>query len=53
LCIPEGIHHTQNELKSVKMKWGYELKIVNTKTLKQLNSINAHDLKDYKDVVKH
>lgn len=42
-----------NEFKSLEMKWGYELKIVNTKTLKQLNSINAHDLKDYKDVVKH
>jgi hypothetical protein len=38
---------------SDEMRWGYELKIVNTETLEQIKSINAHDLKDYKDIEKH
>lgn len=42
-----------DELNSSQMKWGYELKIVNTKTLEQVSTINAHDLKDYSEIEKH
>ncbi len=41
------------ELNSGKMKWGYELKIVNTETLEQIKTINAHDLNDYEAIEKH
>ena len=34
-------------------KWGYELRIVNAKTLKQVNSIKAHNLKSYTELEKH
>jgi len=36
-----------------QMKWGYELRIVNTETLEQINTISAHDLNDYSDIEKH
>lgn len=41
------------ELNSTEMKWGYELRIVNTETMKQINSINAHNLNDYTELEKH
>lgn len=42
-----------DELNSAEMRWGYELKIVNTETLEQIKSINVHDLTDYKEIEKH
>jgi hypothetical protein len=41
------------EQNSNKMKWGYELRIVNTKTLEQVNTISAYGLNDYLDIEKH
>lgn len=41
------------ELINPKVKWGYELKIVKSKTLEQINSINAHNLNDYSEIEKH
>lgn len=38
---------------STEMKWGYELRVVNTETLEQINSINAHGLKDYEAIEQH
>jgi len=35
------------------MKWGYELRIVNTETLEQENTISAFDLNDYSEIEKH
>ena len=34
-------------------RWGYEVKIVNTKTMEQTKSIHAHDLKEYVEIEKH
>lgn len=34
-------------------KWGYELRIVETKTLKQMNSISIHNTSKYEDIEKH
>ena len=42
-----------SELNSAEMKWGYELRIVNTETLEQVNSINAHNLNDYQGIENH
>ena len=42
-----------NELNSSQMKWGYELRIVKTETLKQENTISAHGLSDYSEIEKH
>lgn len=42
-----------DELNSSEMKWGYELRIINTETLEQINSINAHNLKDYLEIENH
>lgn len=36
-----------------EMDWGYQLRIVNTSNLKQVNSINAHDLKKYEEIEQH
>lgn len=36
-----------------QMKWGYELRIVNTETLEQTKTISAYDLDDYSDIEKH
>lgn len=36
-----------------EMDWGYELRIVNTSNLRQVNSINAHDLKKYEEIERH
>lgn len=35
------------------MKWGYEIKIVDAKTMKQINSIGAHELGSYVELEKH
>jgi len=40
-------------LNQTEMKWGYELKIVNTETLEQVNSINAHNLNGFLEIEKH
>ncbi|MCH2225107.1 MAG: hypothetical protein MK066_10095 [Crocinitomicaceae bacterium] len=40
-------------LNSNKMKWGYELRIVNTETLEQANTIRAYALDDYSEIEKH
>ncbi len=45
--------HPYGKLDEKEDSWGYELKIVNTKTLQQINSISAHDLKEYKDLETH
>ncbi len=42
-----------NIFDSNEQKWGYELRIVNAKTLEQTNSIEAHNLKDYAEIEKH
>ena len=36
-----------------QMKWGYELRIVNTETLEQVNTISAYDLNDYSEIEMH
>jgi hypothetical protein len=36
-----------------KMKWGYELRIINTKTLNQINSISLHNAIKYEQIGKH
>ncbi len=41
------------EINSNLMKWGYELRIVNTETLEQVNTISAHELNDYSEIEKH
>lgn len=41
------------ELNLTEMKWGYELRIVNTETLEQINSIHAHNLEDYPEIERH
>lgn len=41
------------EVTQSEMKWGYELRIVNTKTLEQINSITAYNLDGYKEIEKH
>ncbi|MFI8604047.1 hypothetical protein ACIGCP_06285 [Cellulophaga baltica] len=38
---------------SNKQKWGYELRVVNTKTLEQITAMEAHNLKNYTDIEKH
>lgn len=39
---------------SNEQKWGgYKLRVVNTKTLEQVNSIEAHNLKNYAEIEKH
>ena len=40
-------------LNQTEMKWGYELRIVNTETLEQINSINAHNLNSFQEIEKH
>ena len=42
-----------DERYSNQMKWGYELRIVNTKTLEQVNSIRSFNLADYSEIEKH
>jgi hypothetical protein len=42
-----------DELNSSKMKWGYELRIVKTETLEQINTISANNLNDYSEIEKH
>ncbi|WP_029446790.1 hypothetical protein [Cellulophaga baltica] len=38
---------------SNKQKWGYELRVVNTKTLEQITAMEAHNLKNYTEIEKH
>lgn len=42
-----------DELNRKPAKWGYELRIVNTKTLEQVNTISAHGLEDYTAIETH
>lgn len=42
-----------NHLKRTEMDWGYELRIVNTTTLEQINSIGAKNLKGYEQIKQH
>lgn len=42
-----------NGLDQSRMEWGYQLKIINTKTLEELNSLSAKNLKDYNLIEKH
>ncbi len=42
-----------DELNGNQMKWGYELRIVNTETLEQENTISAYDLNDYSEIEMH
>lgn len=41
------------EFYSSEMKWGYELRIVKSKTLEQINSIRAYNLNDYSEIEEH
>jgi hypothetical protein len=41
------------ERKSTNMKWGYELRIVKTETLEQINTIGAYNLNGYSEIEKH
>ncbi len=36
-----------------QVKWGYELRIVDTETLEQVNTISAHGLNHYSEIEKH
>ena len=42
-----------DELNGNQMKWGYELRILNTETLEQVNTISAYDLNDYSEIEMH
>lgn len=42
-----------NDLGRPKNKWGYEVRIIDTETLEQVNSISAHKLKNYQQIEKH
>jgi len=42
-----------SRLTGVEKKWGYELRIVKSKTLEQLNSIKATNLSEYKQIESH
>lgn len=43
----------QLDLDSTKVKWGYAIRIVNTATLEQRNSIHANELDNYIDIENH
>lgn len=38
---------------TTKKKWGYQTKILNTKTMDQINSIGANNLQYYSEIEKH
>lgn len=42
-----------HELNRTSMSWGYEVRIVNTQTLEQVNSIEAHNLEEYAEIEQH
>ena len=42
-----------DELNRTGTEWGYEVRIVNTKTLEQSNSISAYNLKEYEQIEKN
>lgn len=42
-----------DEINRKTMEWGYELRIVNTITLEQVNTISANELNDYSEIEKH
>jgi len=42
-----------NELKQNQDNWGYEIRVVNTETFVQINSINGHNFDEYKQIEKH
>ena len=41
------------EINRTSSDWGYEVRIVNARTLEQVNSLNAYNLKGYKRIEKH
>ena len=51
--IPTRFKKRYDAINGNQMKWGYELRIVNTETLEQINSISAQKLKDYSEIEKH
>lgn len=42
-----------NDTPHLKIKWGYEIKIINTKNLKEIHSINVDNLKSYNALEEH
>ena len=42
-----------DEINSSKINWGYETKIINTKTMEQINSIGAKKLNKYEQIEEH
>lgn len=42
-----------HELNRTTMSWGYEVRIINTQTLEQVNSIEAHNLEEYAQIEQH
>ena len=45
--------HKSHPLVTPGIDWGYELRIVNTATLEQVNSISAANLKEYHHIEEH
>jgi hypothetical protein len=41
------------DLRNSKNSWGYRIRIINTKTLEQINSISGFKMKEHKDVYKN
>ncbi len=42
-----------HELNRTNRSWGYEVRIVNTHTLEQVNSMEAHNLEEYAEIEQH
>jgi len=60
LALTEADYLIMNRMKgnlvaspSSKGDWGYSIRILNTKTLEQVNSINASNLSGWKEVLEH
>ena len=53
LILTRFVSNAFLEIPDTKTEWGYELRIVNTKTLKQITSISARNLKEYEQIESH
>jgi hypothetical protein len=42
-----------DEINSSEINWGYETRIINTKTMEQINSIGAKRLNKYEQIEEH
>lgn len=42
-----------DEIHRTTMSWGYEVRIINTHTLEQVNSLEAHNLEEYAEIEQH